>query len=345
MLFFMKLPQKLQAWTAIAPGKELKLQEFTIKPLASTEVAIAVEYCGVCHSDLHLIDNDWEISKYPLVPGHEIMGKVIAIGSQVKNTPIGAVVGVGWQRSSCGHCYECKTGHDNMCNESHATCIGHRGGFADIHITEENYCFIMPELLQRPEAAPLLCGGITVYSPLREFLRGKKDPTVGIVGMGGLGHLAIKFAHAMGAKVAVFSSSLDKKNDAINFGASEFVITKNPDEIAKIGRKLDLVLVTANVDLPWDEYLKTLRVDGTLCFVGIPPSPYILDIGRILGKRLRISSSPIGSRKEIEEMLNFANIHQVLATIEQSPMENIKQILQRMKKNQVHYRAVCKISR
>lgn len=336
----MKLPQKIEAWAASGPGKKLQCQEFPMPDLTATEVALEVQYCGVCHSDLHLINNDWQISEYPLVPGHEIIGRVVGVGSAVKSLELGAIVGVGWQRNACGRCEECRSGHDNMCSESHATCLGHQGGYASFHVSEEKYCFLLPKSLQVPEAAPLLCGGITVYSPLREFLRGKKNPSVGIVGVGGLGHLAVKIAKAMGAEVTVYSSSADKEKETKAFGAQLFVHTKNPEAISGGGRHHDLVLVTANVDLPWNEYLKTLRAEGTLCFVGIPPSEYALNISSLLGKRLRISGSPIGSRKEILEMLSFCDEHKILATAERFPMDQVDAALERVKKNTVRYRAV-----
>lgn len=173
MLFRMNLPKKIRGWAVAAPGKPLVEQEFAFPALDVDDVALEVLHCGVCHSDVHLMDNDWKISQYPLVPGHEILGRVIAVGAAVKNLHVGDIAGVGWQSSSCGHCRECVSGNENFCDSQGATCNGHVGGYADYHVTSARFCFPVPKALARPEAAPLFCGGITVYSPLCEFVARK----------------------------------------------------------------------------------------------------------------------------------------------------------------------------
>jgi alcohol/geraniol dehydrogenase (NADP+) len=338
MLNPMKLPQKIKAWSASAAHSPLELKEFPFPALGAEEVALEVAFCGVCHSDLHLIDDDWKISSFPLVPGHEIMGKVIAAGPKA-DFKTGQWVGVGWQSSSCGRCEDCRAGRENLCDSPGATCVGHLGGYADFHVTHSRFCFPLPESLAKPEVAPLLCGGITVYSPIKEILQGS-GRSVAVVGMGGLGHLAVKFASALGHEVSVFSSSLGKKAEALAMGASHFLASGSREEIESAGRRHDLVLVTANADLPYSSYLETLRSDGTLCFVGIPPSPLNLSVGQLLGKRLRVTASPIGSPSRIREMLELALEKGLGAQTEIFPLEKVNEVLPMVKENRVRYRAV-----
>lgn len=335
----MKLPQKIRAWAAVNAGARLEEKEFPFPALGPEDVAMEVVHCGVCHSDLHLIHDDWKISQYPLVPGHEILGKVIAVGSRVGHIKPGQLVGVGWQSNSCGHCVECLGGHQNLCEHSGATCNGHIGGYADYHVTDARFCFVIPESLAKPGAAPLLCGGITVYSPLCEFID-RKEARVGVVGLGGLGHLAVKFARSLGHEVSVFSSSPTKKAEALAMGAHHFLPSGTEEEIKSAGAKLDLVIVTANVDLPYAAYLSTLRRDGTLCFVGIPPSPLTVPVGALLGGRNRIAASPIGSPARIIEMLDFAARHGIEADSEIFSMKDVNEVLPKVKANKVRYRAV-----
>lgn len=335
----MKLPQKIQAWAAPRAGARLEQRDFPFPVLGPDDVALEVLHCGVCHSDLHLIDDDWEMSEYPLVPGHEILGRVIAIGARVGHIRTGQTVGVGWQHSSCGVCRDCLGGNQNLCDASGATCVGHLGGYADYHVTDVRFCFPIPDALAKPGAAPLLCGGITVYSPLCEFVP-RKEARVGIVGLGGLGHLAVKFARALGHEVSVFSSTPGKKAEAIAMGAHHFRLGRSEAEIQAAGREFDLVLVTANADLPYPAYLSTLRSDGVLCFVGIPPSPIQVPVGALLGRRLRLAASPIGSSARILEMLDFSTRHGILADSEVFAMEEVNEVLPKVKTNKVRYRAV-----
>lgn len=339
MLFLMKLPQKIQGWAASSAGGVLELREFPFPDLGPDDVALEVHHCGVCHSDLHLIHDDWKSSQYPLVPGHEILGKVIGVGARVANVKPGQLVGVGWQGSSCGHCVECLAGRQNLCASSGATCNGHLGGYADYHVTKAAFCFPVPDSLAQPAVAPLFCGGVTVFSPLCDFVT-RKEARVAIVGLGGLGHLAVKFAHALGHEVAVFSSSPSKKEEALKLGAHRFLSSASKEEIESVGPHFDLVLVTANVDLPYTAYLSTLRSDGALCFVGIPPSPLTVPVDVLLGKRLRVTASPIGSPARILEMIDFAGRHGIMADAELFPMDEVNAVLPKVKANKVRYRAV-----
>lgn len=339
MLFLMKLPQKIRGWTAGTPGAKLELREYPFPELGEGDVALEVHHCGICHSDLHLVQGDWGTSKFPIVPGHEILGKVIGLGPGVAHLKIGQMVGVGWQSSSCGHCMECLAGRQNLCDRSGATCVGHLGGYSDFHVTKSAFCFPVPDSLAKPAVAPLFCGGITVYSPLCEFVT-RKEARIAVVGLGGLGHLAVKFARALGHEVAVFSSSPSKAKEARDLGAHHFHSSAQAEEIESLGRRYDLVLVTANVDLPYESYLSTLRSDGVLCFVGIPPSPMEISVDALLGKRLRVAASPIGSPSRILEMVDFAGRHGILAETESYPMDEVNEVLPKVKANKVRYRAV-----
>lgn len=339
MLFCMKLPKIIKGWAASGPGSKLEEREFPFPALGANDVAMEVLHCGVCHSDIHLVENDWKISQYPLVPGHEILGRVIAVGNAVSHVKAGDAVGVGWQSASCGHCRDCTGGRENFCDSQGATCNGHIGGYADYHVTSARFCFPLPAKLAVPEIAPLFCGGITVYSPLCEFVA-RKDARVAVVGLGGLGHLAVKFSAAMGHEVSVFSHSPSKEKEARELGAQEFFAGDIQELAPRIGRKFDLVLVTANVDLAYPSFLSTLRADGTLCFVGIPPSPVTVPVGALLGKRLRVAASPIGSPSRILDMIDFAGAHGVTAVSEIMPMKQVNSALERVRENKVRYRAV-----
>lgn len=338
----MPLPSTISGWAAKEKGAKLTQIEMATPKLSGEEILIEVQSCGICHSDIHLIDNDWMISNYPLVPGHEIIGKVVATGSSQIPLKEGIHVGVGWQRSACQQCEPCLTGRDNMCVEKKATCVDHWGGYANYHVCDWRYAFPLPEKAQSPEFAPLLCGGITVFSPFCEFLATSalRTARVGIVGIGGLGHLAIKFAHALGCEVTAFSSSPGKQVEALQMGADRFVASTSPEAIEAIGPRLDLLLVTVNVDLPWQSYLETLRVDGTLCFVGIPPSPVNVPIVQLLDKRRRIAASPIGGRFRMAQMLEFVASRQLNADIEVFQFDGLNEALTKVRENKVHYRAV-----
>jgi uncharacterized zinc-type alcohol dehydrogenase-like protein len=225
----------IKALAASAQGSHLEQASFPRNNLHSHELLIEVSACGICHSDIHLIDNDWKISKYPLAPGHEIIGRIVEKGKQVpEHFKIGSIVGVGWQRSACHRCLECLSNRDQMCDKIKATCVGHPGGFADYHVTDWQYSFLIPENLQVPQTAPLLCGGITVFSPL-QMLVPQGGQRVGIVGLGGLGHFAVKFAKAKGYEVTVFTSSESKKTEAKKLGATHVVSSTNPKEIKAMG--------------------------------------------------------------------------------------------------------------
>jgi len=330
---------QIQGLAVHAAGAELVPFHYEPGDLGSQEVEIAITHCGICHSDLHLIANDWGISHYPFVPGHEVIGTVAAIGSQVKALEIGQRVGLGWQSNSCGVCEWCMKGLENLCPEAEGTCVHRHGGYADR--VRANSRFVLPILdaLESEHAAPLLCGGITVYNPLRTHGINPSS-RVGIVGIGGLGHIAVQFARVFGARVTAFSTSAAKEKEARAMGADDFVNSRESKAMKEVTGSLDFILNTANADQDWGTYLQALRPTGTLSFVGVPPSPLSVHAFPLISGQRTISGSPVGSPSRIREMLDVAARHGVKATTELFPMSKANEAIEKVKKNKVRYRAV-----
>jgi uncharacterized zinc-type alcohol dehydrogenase-like protein len=324
---------------AHAAGAELLPYHYDPGKLGPQEVEIAVSHCGVCYSDLHLIANDWGTSQYPFIPGHEVIGTVAALGSDVRRLEVGQRVGLGWQSNSCGICEWCMQGMENLCAEQEATCVRRNGGYADRVRANARFVLPIPEALVSEHAAPLLCGGITVYSPLRTHGINPSS-RVGVVGIGGLGHLAIQFARAFGAEVTAFSSSAGKEEEVRALGAQHFVHTRESKAMKEVAGSQDFILSTINADQDWSTYLQALRPMGTLCFVGVPPSPVTLPAFPLIGGARSISGSPIGCPHRIREMLDVAARHGVQATTELFPMAKANEAIEKVKKSKVRYRAV-----
>ena len=329
----------ISAWAAPRAKSPLEAFQYTPSALGPQDVEIRISHCGICHSDLHLIDDDWGESRYPLVPGHEIVGIATRLGAAVSHLRAGQRVGVGWQRSSCGECEYCRRGDENLCARSEATCVGHHGGFAAAIVTDSRFAFPIPEALESASAAPLLCAGVTVFSPLRRHGVGP-GMRVGIVGIGGLGHLAVQFAAKLGASVTALSSTAAKAEDARRLGAAEFLATSDAGGMRKAKRSLDYILSTVNVDLPWGEYLKLLRPNGTLCFVGAAPGNLGIRPGQLIGGQKTLTGSSIGGRAMMADMLSFAAERQVRPYIEARPMAEVNAALARVAANQARYRMV-----
>ena len=330
---------QIQGLAAHAAGAELLPFRYEPKELGPQEVEIEISHCGICHSDLHLISNDWGISQYPFIPGHEIIGTVSAVGSEVRSLKTGLRVGLGWQSNSCGECEWCTRGMENLCLTLEATCVHRHGGYASRVRANSRFVFPIPEALASENTAPLLCGGITVYNPLRIH---QINPTsrVGIVGIGGLGHIAIQFARVFGAEVTAFSTSAAKEEEARALGAHRFVNTRETRAVKEVAGSLDFILSTINADQDWSIYIQALRPTGTLCFVGIPPSPISLQAFPLIAGLRSITGSPIGSPHRIREMLDVAARHGVKAQIESFPMAKANEAIARVKKNKIRYRAV-----
>jgi uncharacterized zinc-type alcohol dehydrogenase-like protein len=329
----------IQGLAAHAAGAELLPFKYDPAELGHDEVEIAITHCGICHSDIHLISNDWGMSQFPFIPGHEVVGEVSAVGPGVRSLKLGARVGLGWQSNSCGKCEWCMQGLENLCALSEPTCVHRHGGYADRVRANARFVIPIPEPLASENAAPLLCGGITVYSPLRTHGINPSS-RVGVVGIGGLGHLAIQFAKVFGAEVTAFSTSIGKEEEARALGAHNFVNTRESKAMKETAGSLDLIVSTINADQDWGVYMNSLRPTGTLCFVGVPPSPVAVHAFALVGGMRSIGGSPIGSPYRIKEMLGVAARHGVKAQTERFPMAKANEAIEKVKKNKVRYRAV-----
>jgi uncharacterized zinc-type alcohol dehydrogenase-like protein len=328
----------IAAFAAFAKKEALKPHSYEPTELGPHDVEIAISHCGICHSDLHLIDDDWSRSTYPLIPGHEIVGTVSATGAE-SGRVVGERIGVGWQRSACLECDLCASGNENLCAKQQATCVGHHGGFADRIRTDGRFAFPLPASLDSAVAAPLLCGGATVFAPLRRHGIGAKS-SVGVIGIGGLGHLALRFLAAMGAEVTAFSSTPDKREEAIRLGAHHAASSTDARDLRKLAGCFDFLLCTAPARLDWISYVQTLRPNGTLCLVGAPPGLIQIPASLLLTGQRAVCGSDIGSRAAIREMLEFSALHGIGAQIETAPLEEVNGALDRLRQNEVRYRMV-----
>jgi uncharacterized zinc-type alcohol dehydrogenase-like protein len=322
-----------------AAGAHLLPYKYDPGELPTHEVEIKVSHCGVCCSDIHLIDNDWGLSKYPFIPGHEIVGTVVAVGSEVRSLTVGERVGVGWQADSCGICEWCQQGDEHLCAKAQPTSIGRNGGFADRLRVNSRFAIPLPRVLESESAAPLMCAGITVYSPLRNH-GVRPSSRVGVIGIGGLGHLGLQFAKAFGAEVTAFSTSKDKEQDARELGAHNFVHTRDTGALKKVAGSFDLLLSTVDADQDWQAYVNALRPKGTFCMVGAPSSSLQIQAFALVGGQRAIAGSSTGSPRDLGEMLDVAARHGVKAVTETFPMAKANDAVAKVKKHQVRYRAV-----
>jgi len=326
--------------------------QFNRRELKASDVHINILFCGVCHSDIHQVRNEWGNAAFPMVPGHEIVGKVINIGSAVTHFKIGDSVGVGCLVGSCRTCPECQDDLEQYCNHPVFTynspdpnMSGNTyGGYSDNIVVDQHFVLKIADNLDLAAAAPLLCAGITTYSPLRHWQIGAGDK-VGVVGLGGLGHMAVKFAHAMGAQVVLFTTSPDKVADAKRLGADSVVISKNPEEMAAHALSFDFILNTVAAPHNLDAYTALLKRDGTLCLVGVPDQPHPSpSVGNLIFKRRNIAGSLIGGLKETQEMLDFCAEHNITSDIELIPIQQINDAYERVVKSDVKYRFVIDLA-
>jgi len=327
-----------QAWIAKAAKQAMVLDSTEPGPLAPEDVEVAVEHCGLCHSDLSIFNNEFGISQYPATLGHEVVGRVVAAGPNAKGLAIGQRVGVGWFSGSCMHCRQCMSGHHHLCPQVQLTIVGHRGGFATHIRSHWAWAIPLPEGLNLADAGPLLCGGVTVFSPLAMYAR----PTdrVGIIGIGGLGHLALKFAAAYGCDVTAFTSSEGKFDEAKGFGARHVVSSKDAAVIRKLSGSLDLVISTVNVPLDWDAMIGTLAPNGRLHVVGLVAAPMPIPAFSLILQQRSVSGSPTGSPVAIGAMLDFASRHGIAPQTEHFPMSRINEAFARLESGKARYRIV-----
>lgn len=340
---------KINAIVAHAANQDLQPAQVEVRELQAHDVQIEVLYCGVCHSDLHMARNEWNMSQYPLVPGHEIVGRVVATGEHVNKYQLGDVVGVGVMVDSCRNCASCQAQQEQYCEQGFTATYNGKdkytgqttfGGYAEKVVVDQDFVVKIPEHLNLAAVAPLLCAGVTTWSPLRHF-QVQKGHKVGVIGLGGLGHMAVKLASALGAEVTLFTTSAEKFADALELGAHHVVLSKDPVQMQQAANSLDLILdcVAAPHDL--NTYLNTLKSNGNLVLVGIPDAPHpALEITPMVFKRLSVSGTSIGSIQETQEMLDFCGEHHITAEIELIQGHEIEMAFSRMLNSDVKYRFV-----
>ncbi|HTB63768.1 MAG TPA: NAD(P)-dependent alcohol dehydrogenase [Opitutales bacterium] len=329
----------IQAYAAKAPKGRLEPFSYEPGPLGPREIEVKVTHCGICHSDQAMVDNDWHFSTYPLVPGHEVIGTVAALGAEVRGLALGQRVGVGWQCGSCGECEYCRRGRETFCAKERDTIVSHHGGFAERVRADGNFAIPLPANLDPAQAAPLLCAGTTVFTPmLHHGVTG--NTRAAVVGIGGLGHLAVQFLAQLGCEVTAISSTHDKDEEARSFGAAHFIATKGTDELKKAAGRFDFILNTVPADLPWGDYLAALRPEGKFVIVGVPESDLKLPAMALIGQEKSVCGGRTGSPAEIAAMLDFAARRGVKAQIEKYAMKDINAALDRVRTGKMRYRVV-----
>ncbi len=317
-----------------------QLEPFTYEPgpLGKDEVEVAVTHCGICHSDMSMVDNEWGMSAYPLVPGHEVVGTVAAMGPEVRGLRIGQRVGVGWQNGSCGACEWCHNAKQHLCAKEVDTIVHHHGGFADRVRVQGVFAAPIPDGVDSVDAGPLMCAGITVYAPLLHN-NVKPGMKTAVVGVGGLGHLAVQFLAKMGCDVTAISTTHDKDAEAKKLGATHFIATRGTDELDKAAGSFDFILVTATASLPWDKYLAALRPEGTICVVGVAGEGVTLPLFPMIVAEKKVVGGRASSPSDVQRMFAFAAQHGVEPMVERFAMKDINAAVERARKG-ARYRVV-----
>lgn len=328
-------------WGARRAGATLEPVSFDPGPLRPEQVQVRVESCGICHSDVSMIDNAWGNSCYPLVPGHEVIGVIESAGGQVKGLEPGDRVGLGWFSGSCMSCQPCLSGRHQLCGRAEQIIVGRHGGFADRVRANWEWAVKLPDALDPAAAGPLFCGGITVFGPILDF-GVKPTHRVGVVGIGGLGHLALQFLNKWGCEVTAFTSSPDKGDDAIRLGAHRVVSSRDAAAIGKLAGTLDFILVTVNVALDWNAYLAALAPDGRLHFVGAVLEPTPVPAFALIGGRKSVSGSPLGSPSTVATMLDFCARHRIAPVVESFPMAEVNAALDHLRAGRARHRIVLR---
>jgi uncharacterized zinc-type alcohol dehydrogenase-like protein len=332
-----------------APNARAPLSDFSFdrRDPRDNDVLIDIKFCGVCHSDIHQARDEWSGGIFPMVPGHEIAGVVTAVGKAVRKFKPGDHVGVGCFVDSCRKCEECKKGLEQYCDTGVVLTYNGKeydgapayGGYSDKIVVKEDYVLHIPSNLPLDASAPLLCAGITLYSPLKHWKAGK-GKQVAIVGLGGLGHMGVKLAHALGAQTTVLSQSMKKQEDAKRLGADHFFATGDPKTFKELRRKFDLIISTISADVDWNQYLNLLKVDGSMVQVGAPEKPASIAPFALIGGRRSLAGSAIGGIAETQEMLNFCGKNNITSDIELIPIQKINEAYERVIRSDVRYRFV-----
>ena len=339
----------LAALTANAP---LSPYKFSRRVLGPKDVAVAIKYAGICHSDIHQVKEEWGGAIFPMVPGHEISGVVSAIGSAVSKFTVGDLIGIGVFIDSCRNCASCKQGLEQYCESGMTPTYNGlerdgvtptMGGYSDGYVIDENYAVKIPANLDLAAVAPLLCAGITLYSPLKYWNAGP-GKKVAVMGLGGLGHMGVKFAHAMGAEVTVLSHSPSKEADARKMGADHFVVTSDPAQLKNVKRSFDLILNTVSAEHNINDYLGLLATNGTLVVIGLPGVPFAVNADSLLSGRRSMAGSMIGGVSETQDMLNFCGENNIVSEIELIDASYVNEAYERTIKSDVRFRFVIDIA-
>ncbi|MBX7146330.1 MAG: NAD(P)-dependent alcohol dehydrogenase [Alphaproteobacteria bacterium] len=339
---------KTKAYAALDAGSPLQPFSFERRDPNPSDVVIKIDYCGICHTDIHQVRNEWKNSTYPMVPGHEIVGTVVKIGTKVTKYKVGDKVGVGCFVDSCRVCSSCQNHLEQYCLNGMSATYNSverdgktktQGGYSDHIVVDENYVLRIPQNLSLDAAAPLLCAGITLYSPLMHW-KASKGKKIAIIGLGGLGHMGVKLAHALEAEVTVLSHSTKKENDAKKLGADYFYSTQNPETFKKLQGYFDLIINTVSAVLDWNQYLSLVKIDGHMVVVGAPDAPVPIMAFSLVAGRKTLAGSMIGGIKETQEMLDFCGKHNIVSDIELIPIQQVNQAYERILKSDVRYRFV-----
>ena len=329
----------IQAYAVHEPGGKLQRFEYDPGDLAPGQVEIDVLACGICHSDLAMIENQWEMTAYPLVPGHEVVGTVAAVGEGVTNVAVGDTVGLGWYSGSCLTCRQCMSGDHNLCAGNEGTIVGRHGGFADTVRCQAEWAIPLPQGVDAAKAGPLFCGGITVFNPIVQFGVRPTD-RVGVIGIGGLGHLALQFLAKWGCEVTAFTSTDAKADEAREMGAHHVVNSRDAAQLEAVAGSFDLILSTVNVDLDWNSFLVALGPRGRLHSVGAVPSPIPVPAFSVIPGQKSVSGSPLGSPATTAMMLEFCARHGIEAVTERFPMSEVNEAFDHLRAGKARYRIV-----
>jgi len=336
-----------KGYAALKAKLPLEPFKFERREVGQHDVQVEILYSGVCHSDIHQARDEWGGAIFPMVPGHEIVGKVVKVGDHVTKFKVGDIAGVGVFVDSCRHCPSCLAGEEQYCDESPIFTYSTYdkegnvtyGGYSNQIVVDENYTLRVSEKLPLAGVAPLLCAGITTWSPIQHWKMGKGHK-IGVVGLGGLGHMAVKFAVSKGAEVTVLSTSPSKKADAERLGAHHFLVSKDPAQMAAAERSLDFIINTVSAQHQYNDYLPLLKIAGTMVLVGIPPEEPTLDAVKLISKRRSIAGSMIGGIRETQEMLDYCAEHNIVSDVEVIKMDYINEAFERVLKSDVRYRFV-----
>jgi alcohol/geraniol dehydrogenase (NADP+) len=328
------------AYAAKAPKSKLQKFTYELPKIGDEQVDIKVVYCGLCHSDISMLNNEWGMTQYPLVPGHEIVGEVIRTGNGVKGIKVGDKVGMGWFSESCMHCAQCMDGKHHFCNNAEQTIVGRHGGFADVVRSHWSWAIPLPKNMDMAKAGPLLCGGITVFTPIIASV--KPTDKVGVIGIGGLGHMAIKFLKHWGCEVVAFSSNKSKQDEIKNMGATRVIDSTDASALQGIRGHLNFILSTVNVPLDWDTYIDCLALKGELHTVGVVLEPMSIPAFSLINGEKKVSGSPSAGPALIKTMLDFCVRHNIYPTVEEFPMEQVNEAIKYLKEGKARYRIVLK---